>query len=123
MRFSLLLFGLHFILKNAAKKNEEFKHYIRKASVRVLIKTADGKRARLFVFDRGNVTSRSGDAEDFDVALVWSDAATGFSVMLDKNKDASFKAAAENKLKIVGMSVYAQWFEDAMKLVQQTEQS
>lgn len=118
MRFSLLLFGLHFMLKNAAKKNKAFKHYIRKANARILIKTADGKRARLFVFDRGTVSSRSGDTSDFDVALVWRDAATGFSVMLDKSKDASFKAAAENKLKVVGMSVYAQWFEEAMKLVQ-----
>lgn len=118
MRFTLLLLGLHLMLKNAAKKNEEFKHYIRKQNARILIKTADNKRARLFVFNRGIVSSKAGDTKEFDVALVWSDAATGFSVMLDKSKDASFKAAADNKLRVIGMSVYAQWFEDAMKLVQ-----
>ena len=37
--------------------------------------------------------------------------------MSSKKKDASFNAAAEGKLKVVGMSVYAQWFEDGIKLV------
>ena len=118
MKFSLLLFALQFLLKRAAKKNPKFKHYIRKSKVRILIKTADGKRGRLFVFDQGEVSSKTGDYDDFDVALIWSDAATGFSTMLDKSKDASFKAAAAKKLKVVGMSVYAQWFEEGMKLIQ-----
>jgi hypothetical protein len=48
---------------------------------------------------------------------VWKDAATGFSVMTDKRKDASFNAAAEGKLHVEGMGVYAQWFEDGLKLV------
>ena len=111
MRFSLLLFALHFMLRSASKKNSKFKHYIRKSKARILIKTADGKRGRLFVFNRGEITSRSGNHDDFD-------AATGFSTMLDKRKDASFKAAAAKKLKVVGMSVYAQWFENGMKLIQ-----
>jgi len=38
-------------------------------------------------------------------------------VMMDKRKDASFNAAADGKLKVLGMSVYAQWFEDGIKLV------
>ena len=38
-------------------------------------------------------------------------------VMKSKKKDASFNAAAEGKLKVLGMSVYAQWFEDGIKLV------
>ena len=54
--------------------------------------------------------------KDYDAALVWKDAATGFSVMTSKKKDASFNAAAEGKLKISGMSVYAQWFEEGIKL-------
>ncbi len=117
MKFSLLLFAMHFLLKSAAKRNQAFKHYIRNTRARILIKTADGKRGRLFVFDRGAVTSLSGDQKDFDVALVWCDAATGFSVLMDKSKDASFKAAAAKQLKVLGQSVHAQWFEDGMKLV------
>jgi hypothetical protein len=116
MKFSLLLLALHLVLKWAALNNSAFKKYIAKSHMRVLIKTADGRRARLFVFDKGMVSSVCGDRNDFDVALVWRDAATGFAVMTDKREDASFNAAAEGKLKVLGMSVYAQWFEDAMKL-------
>ncbi len=117
MRFSLLLLALSWMLKRAAGKNKAFQQYISQATVRVLIKTADAKYARLFSFKKGNFSSVSGDCEDFDVALVWKDAGVGFSVMTDKSKDASFNAAAEGKLRVEGMSVYAQWFEEGMKLV------
>lgn len=118
MKFSMLLFVLDLILKRAAKKNETFKKYISKAKVRVLIKTDDGQRGRMFIFDKGKISSKpGGNHKDFDVALVWKDAATGFTVMTDKNKDASFNAAAEGKLRVEGMGIYAQWFEDGLKLV------
>jgi len=65
----------------------------------------------------GKISTKTGDQKDFDVALVWQDAATGFSVMTSKSADASFNAAADGKFKVLGMSIYAQWFEDGLKLV------
>ena len=82
-----------------------------------MIKTADGKRARLFVFDNGKVYSRTGNTKEYDVALIWKNANIGYKGMLNKEKDASFNAAANGDLKIDGMSVYAQWFENGMKLI------
>lgn len=117
MRLTVLLFVLGQVLKIASLTNRKFKKYISQARVRILIKTADGLRARLFIFDKGYVTTQAGNQETFDVALVWQDAATGFRVMTSKRKDASFNAAAEGRLKVLGMSIYAQWFEDGMKLV------
>lgn len=117
MRFSILLFALYNIIKIKSFTNKAFKKYIKPVSVRVLIKTADGKRARLFIFNKGIISSRSGDHKDFDVALVWKDAKTGYSVMTDRSSDASFNAAAEGKLKVLGMSVYAEWFEDGMDMI------
>ena len=117
MRFSILLFALYQILKRASKKNAAYRKYIRPMRARILIKTADGKRGRLFVFDKGTVSSVAGDQEAFDAALVWQDAATGFATMTDKKPDASFNAAADGKLRIEGMGVFAQWFEDGIKLV------
>lgn len=117
MRFSLLLVILAQALKIASFANARFRGYIRKAHVKVLIKTADGRRARMFIFEGGKVSSLAGDQEDFDVALVWSDARTAFAVMTDPSPDASFNAAAAGKLHVEGMSVYAQWFEDGMKLL------
>lgn len=117
MRFSVLLFALFNILKIASVTNKAYKKYIRKISAKILIKTADGERARLFIFDKGKLTSMPGDQKNYDVALVWQDAATGFSVMTSKKSDASFNAAADGKLKVLGMSIYAQWFEDGINMV------
>jgi len=117
MKFSALLFVLYNILKIASYTNAAFKKYIGKASVRILIKTEDGERARMFIFDKGKLSSLPGDQKKFDAALVFRDAETGFKVLSSKKKDASFNAAAEGKLKVLGMSVYAQWFEDGVKLV------
>ncbi len=117
MRFSVLLLALAWIIKIAAFTNARFKSYISKAQARILIKTDDDQRARLFVFDKGRFASMAGPHANFDAALVWKDAATGFAVMTSKKPDASFNAAAEGKLRVEGMSVYAQWFEDGLKLI------
>jgi hypothetical protein len=121
MRLSALLFILYYVLKIASITHNAYKKYIGKVRVRVMIKTEDGKRARLFIFNKGRLTSKTGDKigdrKDYDVALVWKDAATGFSAMISKKKDASFNAAADGNLKVLGVSLYAQWFEDGIKLV------
>ncbi|MGO8879040.1 MAG: hypothetical protein ACLPVO_17825 [Desulfomonilaceae bacterium] len=116
MKLSFLLFFLAQALKIASVTNSKFKKYIANASVKILIKTEAGPPARLFVFDKGKFHSVSGNTNDFDVALVWKDPNIAFSVMTSKSGDASFKAAAQGKLKVIGMSLYAQWFEDAIKL-------
>lgn len=114
MRFSALLFVLAGLLKFASRFNREFQRFIRPARVRILIKTADNRRGRLFVFDRGKVSTRRDVHADHDAALVFSDASAGFSVLTDKRPSASFDAAADGQLRVEGMSVYAQWFEQAM---------
>ncbi|MBW2368742.1 MAG: hypothetical protein JRH15_12740 [Deltaproteobacteria bacterium] len=117
MRFTILLYVLYLVLKLASYVNNTFKKYISVVTTKVLIKTADGRRARVFIFDKGKLSTMTGDQKGCDVALVWKDAKTAFSVMTDKRKDASFNAAAEGKLVVEGMSVYAQWFEAGIKLV------
>lgn len=117
MRLSLLLFGLARLLWFSARTNASFKHFIRNARVRLLIKTADNRHGRLFVFDRGKVRSYGGAGHDFDVALVWQDPGTAVSVLLQQNMEAFFYAAAAGQLRIEGMPVYAQWFDTAMSHV------
>lgn len=116
MRFSLLLRALYWILKRASSRNQAYMRHIRHTSARILIKTEKG-RGRIFIFEKGRISSRSGGKWDFDVALVWKDAATGFKVMTDKSPDASFNAAARGDLKVEGVSFYAQWFQDGVALV------
>jgi len=117
MRLSLLLFGLYQLLWFSSKTNRSFKKFIAKARVRFLIKTEDNKHGRLFVFNMGKITSQTGSDHPFDAALVWKDTKTAVSVMLKQSMEAIFFAAADGKLKIEGMPVYAQWFDAAFPAV------
>lgn len=118
MRFSLLLLILYRKLKKASKKNVQFKKYTGTMRARILIKTVDGRRGRVFIFDRGKISSLGGgDHTGFDVALVWSDAGTAFKVMSSGGDEGSFLAAARGKLKVEGMAYFAQWFTDGVKLI------
>ena len=59
MRFTILLFILYQILKRASKRNAAYRNYIGSIhQVKIMIKTADGKRGRLFIFDQGKVLTR-----------------------------------------------------------------
>ena len=118
MRFSALLFGLYQILKWASKKKPAYRNYIGTIhQVKIMIKTADGKRGRIFIFDQGTVRSKGGAKHPYDAAIVWSDAKTGFTVMASKSDEEQFKAAAAGKMKLDGMAFFAQWFNDGIKLV------
>lgn len=116
MKFSLLLYLLSLKLKMAAKTNKAFRSYIGTVRLRILIKTANNRRGRLFVFDRGRVSSLCGANHACDAALVWSDPKTAFAVMLKGTDEASFEAAAQGKLRAEGMTYYIQWFNDAVKI-------
>jgi hypothetical protein len=118
MRFSALLFILYQILKWAAKMKPAYRSYIGSIhQVKIMIKTADGKRGRLFIFDKGTVSSLSGANHPYDAAIVWSDADTGFKVMSSQSDAEQFKAAAEGRMKLDGMAFFAQWFNDGVKLI------
>jgi hypothetical protein len=116
MRLSLLLFLLYLKLKSAAKKNKAFQNYIGIVQLRILIKTADGKRGRLFIFDKGKVSSLRGADHRCDAALVWVDPATAFRMMLKGSDEATFMAAANGKLRVEGMAYFIQWFNDGVKI-------
>ncbi len=118
MRFSLLLWVLYRKLRKASRKNAPFKMYISTMKTSILIKTAEDRRGRLFIFDRGRISSvRGGDHPDFHVAIIWSDPVTAFKVMASGSDEKSFKAAADGKLKVEGMAYFAQWFTEGVKLV------
>jgi len=117
MKLSLLLFILSLKLKSAAKKNTAFRNYIGMVQLRILIKTMDGKFGRVFIFDKGKVSSHGGANHKSDAALAWADPNTAFKVMIKGSDEATFLAAAAGKLKVEGMAYYIQWFNDAVKLI------
>ena len=122
MRFSVLLIVLYWILKRAVVKKRPFKNYIGNIhNLRILIKTADGKRGRLFIFDKGRIATKGGAKHEYDAAIIWSDATTAFQVMSSMDDEAAFIAAAQGKMKIDGMAYFAQWFNDGVKIAMGNE--
>lgn len=117
MRFSALLFGLFQVLRAASLVNKPFKKHIQNTGLRLLIKTRDNSRGRLIIFNKGKVSTLPGAKHEFDVALVFKDANTGFSVLSKRKSDAVFNAAACGDLHVEGMSAWALWFEEATKLL------
>jgi len=114
----MLLYILYRVLKWATKHNEAYRNYIGSIhEVKIMIKTADGKRGRLFIFDGGALRSRAGAKQSYDAAIVWSDAKTGFRVMASQSDSEQFNAAAAGRMKLDGMAFFAQWFNDGVKLV------
>lgn len=117
MKLSLLLAVLYMKLRMAVRTNKAFKAYIGNVRLKILIKTEDNRHGRLFIFEKGAVSSMGGANHAFDAALVWKDSCTAFRVMLKGTEEASFKAAAKGKLTVEGMAYYIQWFNDAVKTV------
>jgi hypothetical protein len=117
MKLRLLLFILYQKLKKAAKKNAAYRSFLGNMQVKIMIKTADGKHGRLFIFDKGKLSTLTGGIHPYDAALVWSDSKTAFKVLSSGSDEQTFRAAADGKFKIDGMAAYVQWFTDGVKLV------
>ena len=115
MKFSILLFVMSAKFKKAAAKKESFKAYIKDVDVKVQIMTSDKKRGRLFIFSKGVFSSKSGVFEDFNVALEWSDANTGFGIMARGKNEETMKALGDGRLKLQGDANQALWFTGAVK--------
>ena len=81
MRLRLLLFILYQKLKSAAKKNAAYRSFLGNMQVKVMIKTADGKHGRLFIFDKGKLSTLTGATHPYDAAIIWSDPNTAFKVL------------------------------------------
>lgn len=117
MKFNLLLFILFVKLKKAAKKDARFKKFIKDKRLNFGIKTADGKRGRLYSFSHGQISTRSGFPQKTDSAMLWSDADTAFKVMASGNEEASVAALTEKKLQVEGDLKEFMWFSRALDIM------
>jgi len=85
-----------------------------------LIKTADGKRGRMFIFDNGKFSSLSGgDQKQFDVAMVWKDADAAFKVIASEDLNQSIEASYDGRLVFEGDALHALWFTEATTFLTQ----
>jgi len=116
MKFKLLLFLLSVKLKSASKKNPAFIRYIKDKTLKAQIKTADNSQGRLYIFNKGKVTSDPG-VHEADFAMVWSEPETAFKVMTSGNEEASLAALTERKLVVEGNYKDFAWFSKALSIM------
>ncbi len=116
MKFRFLLYLLSTKLRAAARKNGAFKKYIKNKTLRAVIKTADNKHGRLYIFEQGKISSAPG-IHKAAFAMVWSDPDTAFKVMTSGNEESSLAALTENKLTVEGSYKDFAWFSKALSLM------
>ncbi len=117
MRFSLLLAILSSKFKKAADQNKDFKKFLMGHECAVVIKTDDNRKGKRFIFKDGRFSS---DAvlDQFDAAMVWSDAKTAFNAMR-KGKEGITHALQNHQVAIEGQIHSFTWFGGAINFVMQ----
>ena len=117
MKFNLLLFVLQRKLSKAAKHNEAFKQFIKDKQLKLIIKTADDRKGRLYRFDRGRITSSPRIGDPSDAAMVWADADIAFKVMSSNNDEASVAALTDRTLQVEGDFKAFAWFSRSLDIM------
>ncbi|MCX7679677.1 MAG: hypothetical protein N2316_10720 [Spirochaetes bacterium] len=114
MRFAVLLWLLSILLKLASLRNPLFKSYTKSISFCVAIKTKNNK-GRAFTFHRGKVASTR-SLREYNAALVFLNAKAGYRVLKEGTQEAAFYAAACGQLRVEGMAIFVQWFNEAVAI-------
>jgi hypothetical protein len=102
MKFSLLLYGFYILLRFTSWKFTSFRNHISKLDFSMVIRTADGKRARRYSSMGGTISSSRGSNPAPDFSLLWKDAASGYRSMRTMKPGALMKAVQDGSLKLEG---------------------
>jgi hypothetical protein len=115
MRFRLLLFILASKFKKAAEKGQGFDKLLMGHECTIVIKTNDGQKGRRFIFKDGGFATDS-VLDQFDAALVWTDAKTAFQAM--RRGDKGIRDALQNHLVAIEGKLHSfTWFRAAIGFV------
>ncbi len=82
MEYSELLNLLVSVFEGSAKTNPDFKKFLMGHECSIVIKTKDGRQGKRFIFQGGNF-SADDVLDDYDAAMIWSDAQTAFDGLKD----------------------------------------
>jgi 3-hydroxyisobutyrate dehydrogenase len=117
MRFRLLLFLLAKTIKRASQKNEMFQKIAAGKNVTFEIKTKDGKTARHFILNQGNLQTQPTTHPAPHFSIVFADSRYGFSVLTSKDKQAFINGILDKKISIEGDFTLVVWFQNLVSLL------
>ena len=73
MKFSIILFGLYYLLKITAFFYPSFRERCKQRNLIAQIKIADDSRGRFFIFSGGKIKSKSGIHNSPDICMAFKD--------------------------------------------------
>jgi hypothetical protein len=117
MRLMLLLTILAYKFKKSAKTDVNFKKFLMGHECRIVVKTKDNKKGMRFIFKDREFSSDK-VLDEFDAALVWTDANTAFNAM-KKGEDGIMSALQNHVVGIEGKIHSFTWFGAAINFVMQ----
>jgi trimethylamine-N-oxide reductase (cytochrome c) len=119
MRFSLILFGLHLVLKYTAWRYPAFRERLKERNLIGQIKVWDGSVGRYFIFRDGKITSRAGIHPEPDVCMGFKTAELAVNLLLPPiNWLDQINALKDFKLKMDGDEDLSNWFAQTLTMTQ-----
>ena len=119
MRLSLILFGLHIVLKYTAWRYPAFAKRLKEQNMSAQIKTWDNTVGRCFTFQDGKITSKSGINPDADICMSFKTESLAVNLLLPPiNWLDQINALKDFKLKMDGDDGLANWFAQTTMMTQ-----
>src|SRR6266849_8667434 len=119
MKFSVILFGLAQLLKDAAWRHPAFRARLREHNLVAQIKARDEEIGRWFAIREGKVTSGVGLRADADVTLAFKNAALGADLLMPPiNWLDQINAQKDFKLTVDGPEDLTNWFAQTIMMSQ-----
>ena len=117
-QFSVILFGLAFLLKRAARKYPSFKNRLNEKNFTAQIKLKDNSQGRHFTFRDGKISSRNGMHPNPDMTITYRNADLAAKLLRpDRNQLDQINAMKTFQIGMEGPDELTMWFMETLSLL------
>ena len=120
MKLSVIMYGYYLLFRFTAWKKEMFRDKLLERDLILVMKAKDTDVARTFIFDKGQVSSATGDSKEAQCRLVWITPEAGAAVMLHiakGNPKALMNAVMDGRLLLEGDAAAISWYMAAVNML------
>ncbi|MCU0822574.1 MAG: SCP2 sterol-binding domain-containing protein [Spirochaetes bacterium] len=102
MGFSIAIWGLSVIMRILRLFSSRFREALAGKNMVVVIRTEDASVSRYYRFENGKITTKGENVPNADMAMIWKDAKTAFSIMKQGKPEAMLEAGMNGNLRFDG---------------------
>lgn len=115
MRFRLVLWGLGFLLKRAAKNNPKLQEKIKHKQIVFQVQTQDGGVVRHYQINGMQIHSKGEVHREPAFCIVFDRADTGYRVLTSQDKNAFMRSIQDKHTQVQGDLSELLWFQGIVK--------